>query len=99
MQVSYKGFELTVTRDKSRDDALDYSILRESDGLKVTDGTSFGEDKISDFVGHLKGIVDDFLEDPTAYYAEMSDNELSDDDLPPDDYEEYQDEEFVEEEN
>ena len=97
MQVSYKGFELTVTRDKSRNDALDYSIVRESDGLTVQDGTSFGEDKVSDFVGHLKGIVDDFLEDPTAYYAEIYD-EPSDDDLPPDDYEEYaEDDEFEEE--
>ena len=47
--------------------ALYYSIFRKSDGFEVTSGFSYGTDKIKDFVGYLKDVVDDFHLDPQAY--------------------------------
>jgi hypothetical protein len=70
VKVSYKGFDVDAYRSKSRggDTLLYYSVFRQSDGYEVTSGFSYGTDKVRAFIGFLKGTVDDFLEDPQAYY-------------------------------
>jgi hypothetical protein len=74
MKVQYKGFEVmarrevSVTGDKG-DTPLRYYVLRISDGYDVVSGFSYGKDTVRTFVGFLKGTVDDFLEDPQAYYT------------------------------
>jgi hypothetical protein len=70
MKVEYKGFEVDAHRDKSLggETLLYYSVFRISDGYEVTSGFSYGTDPVRTFIGFLKGTVDDFLEDPQAYY-------------------------------
>ena len=70
MKVEYKGFEVDAHREKSMggDTLLYYSVFRIGDGYEVTSGFSYGTDPVRTFVGFLKGTVDDFLEDPQAYY-------------------------------
>ena len=69
MKVTYRGCEVDAHRARSMggETALYYSIFRKSDGFEVTSGFSYGTDKIKDFVGYLKDIVDDFHTDPQAY--------------------------------
>ena len=69
MKVIYRGCEIDAHRAKSGggETVLYYSIFRKSDGFEVTLGLSYGTDKIKDFVGYLKDVVDDFHLDPQAY--------------------------------
>ena len=69
MKVTYRGCEIDAHRAKSGggETVLYYSIFRKSDGFEVTLGLSYGTDKIKDFVGYLKDVVDDFHLDPQAY--------------------------------
>jgi hypothetical protein len=70
MKVFYKGFDVEAKREMSpcEEKFLFYSVFRKSDGLEVTSGFSYGTDPIRTFIKYLKDIVDDFLEDPQAYY-------------------------------
>jgi len=63
MKVVYKGFEISAEREKSMggDVLLYYSIFRLSDGYEVESNFTYGSDKIRDFIGYLKGHVDEFL--------------------------------------
>ncbi len=69
MKVTYRDCEIDARRTKSMGDdtVLYFSIFRKSDGFEVISGFSYGTDKIKDFVGYLKDIVDDFHSDPQAY--------------------------------
>lgn len=70
MKVTYKGFEVDAHKEKSMggDLLLYYSVFRVADGYEVTSGFSYGNDRVPTFVKFLKSTVDDFLEDPQAYY-------------------------------
>jgi hypothetical protein len=71
MKIFYKGFDVEAKREMSMggEKLLFYSVFRKSDGFEVTSGFSYGTDPVRTFVQYLKGVVDDFLEDPQAYYT------------------------------
>ena len=88
MKVEYKGFEVDAHREKSMggETLLYYSVFRIGDGYEVTSGFSYGTDPVRTFIGFLKGTVDDFLEDPQAYYRR--DGVISDEDNEPEEIDE-----------
>jgi hypothetical protein len=83
MKVTYRGFEIEAFRGTIG--SIAYSIVRKLDGTIILGGYSDDERKIKDFIIHLKSVVDDYHEDPTAY--EAGDTNFGDD-LPPDDLDE-----------
>jgi len=83
MKTVYRGFDITAEKTK---DVINYSAFRQSDDFEVVSGVDYDNTKITEIVAHLKGVVDDFIKDPSAYYTENAD---FGDDLPPEDYDEY----------
>jgi len=69
VQVSYRGHEITVVREKclAGYPMVYYGIFRESDDFECTSGCSAGEDKIHDFVRYLKARVDEELASPNPW--------------------------------
>jgi hypothetical protein len=65
MKVVYKGFEISVEREKSMggDVLLYYSIFRVKDQYELHSGFTSGTDRVGTFVKYLKGWVDDFLQE------------------------------------
>lgn len=84
MKVMYRGFEIEAFKGIKGDDLISYSVVRRSDGITIFGGYTYDEQKITNFIGHLKSVVDDYHDDPTAY--EVGDTNFGDD-LPPDDFE------------
>lgn len=60
MKVDYRGFEITVTREKCMGgwDQLFYSIFRKSDLYECTSGFSEGSDTVDEYIGYMKERID-----------------------------------------
>lgn len=63
MRVSYRGHEITCTREPSMsgEKLLFWSIFRESDQYECDSGFSYDSSRVSEFVGCLKQRVDSEL--------------------------------------
>jgi hypothetical protein len=67
MKQKYRGHEIEAKREKSMggDVLLYFSIFR-TDGFEVTSGFTYGTDKITDFMKHLRARVDEEIAHPEA---------------------------------
>ena len=71
MKKIYRGHEIEAKREKSMggDVLLYYSVFRNSDGLEVTSGFTYGTDRIVDFMKHLRARVDEEIAHPEVVNA------------------------------
>ena len=72
MKVNYKNCEIECTREKtlSGDTLLFFDVFdiaAHDPGLEITSGYSEGEDTVREYIGHLKEVVDDYIEHPEMY--------------------------------
>jgi hypothetical protein len=69
LKVIYKGFEIDVKRDLTIGgwENIYYSAYRISDGWCLEESFTGGYDKVSDYIGNMKELVDSYLENPKDY--------------------------------
>ena len=72
MKVKYRNCEIECTRDKalSGDTFLFFSVFDcgvHDYGFEITSGFSEGRDSVREYIGHLKKVVDDYIENPEDY--------------------------------
>mgnify|MGYP000958295245 CR=1 FL=1 len=67
MKRTYKGCDITVTREKALAgyDMLFYSVF--DNGYEVTSGFCDSADKVKDFMQDMCALVDDYREHPEQY--------------------------------
>lgn len=72
MVVTYRGFEVHVTRAKSRAGykLIYFHVVRESDGFMLEDSYSDSADTVRTWVRMMKSRVDGFINDPSCEVLE-----------------------------
>ena len=66
LKVIYKGFEIEVKREQALGgwDNLYFSAYRLLDGWCLEESFTEGDDKVSDYIGYMKELVDSYLKNP-----------------------------------
>ena len=74
MRVSYKGHEITVTRERCMGgwDLLYYSIYREADGYECECGFTEDETPIREYVGYMKERIDNELAEDDPWLERLN---------------------------
>jgi hypothetical protein len=69
MKIDYKGFEISVEREKSLAgyDMLFFYIMRKSDTWFLVDSFEDSEETIKNKIEHMKETIDDYLKNPEDY--------------------------------
>jgi len=79
MKISYRGFNVEARKaKKGEEDCIYYAVQRKQDNFEVMGGFCYEEYSVIDFLYHLKGLVDDFIEDPQAYSKVKIETTVSD---------------------
>lgn len=72
MTTTYRGFEITVTREKTLAgwNELVLTAMRKEDGWFLVDTYSESNDKVKDMMAELKRKVDDYYDHPKEWDEE-----------------------------
>jgi hypothetical protein len=77
MKVEYRGFDISVTKEKclAGYKLTYFSVFRKSDGWELTSGFSDDNDTVRTWIKMMKDRVDGFIDDPSEEMHETPDDE------------------------